>query len=86
MSPGADQWDRRGLENTPQAEGKEETATRVSEPPDPQPHRSLTPGWSPTVTVKIPSDSVSELCHLETSGWYTPSAPLVPLPSPGLCL
>ena len=38
MNPGADQRDRRGPENTPQAEGKEETATRVSEPPDPRPH------------------------------------------------
>lgn len=32
MSPGADQWDWRGPENTPQAEGKEEMATRVSAP------------------------------------------------------
>ena len=38
MNPGADQRDRRGPENTPQAEGKEETAMRVSEPPDPRPH------------------------------------------------
>lgn len=56
MNPAADQRDWRGPENTPQAEGKEETATRVSEPPDSQPHQSLTPGWSLTVTVKIPSD------------------------------
>lgn len=35
MNPGADQRDRRGPENTPQAEGKEETATRVWSPQTP---------------------------------------------------